>query len=176
MGRSSGTASTGPASRPVRPPDRREQPPAAQRRRAAAAAPALPPDKPVPARSRTSGIRHAGRQRRSPAREHAGRPDGVARGFGEGRTFQPDRDRRDRAARSPNYQAPRRDVRRSARDCARRGHDLGTAEALGRNRRLASTWKEWWAGTGLNRRHQDFQFSSLIASILAFSTTCFSGG
>jgi hypothetical protein len=25
--------------------------------------------------------------------------------------------------------------------------------------------KEWWAGAGLNRRHQDFQFSSSIASI-----------
>ena len=25
------------------------------------------------------------------------------------------------------------------------------------SRCAATTWKEWWAGTGLNRRHQDFQ-------------------
>jgi len=25
--------------------------------------------------------------------------------------------------------------------------------------------KNWWAGTGLNRRHQDFQFSSWIVRI-----------
>jgi len=27
--------------------------------------------------------------------------------------------------------------------------------------------KEWWAGTGLNRRHQDFQFSAVIARIVS---------
>src|SRR5215468_11185605 len=34
-------------------------------------------------------------------------------------------------------------------------HDLGTLAAWAMIRRAATTWKEWWARTGLNRRHQD---------------------
>ena len=30
----------------------------------------------------------------------------------------------------------------------------------------------WWAGTGLNRRHQDFQFSTAIDRIAHFSASC----
>src|SRR5215831_14699940 len=29
----------------------------------------------------------------------------------------------------------------------------------------ATCWKQWWAGTGLNRRHKDFQFSTSIDGI-----------
>ena len=42
-------------------------------------------------------------------------------------------------------------------ECARDGHEMGTLAAATTIRRRATTWKEWWAGTGLNRRHQDFQ-------------------
>ena len=44
-----------------------------------------------------------------------------------------------------------------ALECARVGHKSGTT-ALEVNRGCAaSREEEWWAGTGLNRRHQDFQ-------------------
>src|SRR5262249_30889060 len=49
------------------------------------------------------------------------------------------------------------DLRPNAPECARDGHDLGTLAKFWNIRRDATTWKEWWAGTGLNRRHQDFQ-------------------
>src|SRR5262249_27223317 len=40
---------------------------------------------------------------------------------------------------------------------ARNGHDI-RAEAI---QRRAAIWKEWEVGTGLNRRHQDFQTSEI---------------
>ena len=48
-------------------------------------------------------------------------------------------------------------VHESAQEWARDGHDLGTIAASRKIPRLASARNVWWAGTGLNRRHQDFQ-------------------
>jgi len=45
----------------------------------------------------------------------------------------------------------------NAPECARDGHEMGTRAFLARVPRSATAWKEWWAGRGLNRRHQDFQ-------------------
>src|SRR5215831_4664246 len=53
------------------------------------------------------------------------------------------------------------------------GHEMGTMAVPERFRRRATTWKEWWAGTGLNRRHQDFQSCALPTELPAhheFST------
>src|SRR5215467_1643922 len=56
-------------------------------------------------------------------------------------------------------------VRWNALECARDGHKSG--HTLNRGRISASTtcWKLWWAGTGLNRRHQDFQSMRGVRSI-----------
>jgi len=48
-------------------------------------------------------------------------------------------------------------MRPSALECARDGHETGTLAVAGTVRYRATAWKEWWAGTGLNRRHQGFQ-------------------
>src|SRR5215831_20536252 len=52
-------------------------------------------------------------------------------------------------------------VRWNALECARGGHKSGHKLSRGRISRWATCWKQWWAGTGLNRRHQDFQSYSL---------------
>src|SRR5262249_14484034 len=53
-------------------------------------------------------------------------------------------------------------LRWNALECARDGHKSGHILNRGRNSKRATCWKQWWAGTGLNRRHQDFQSYSPI--------------
>src|SRR5262245_8812855 len=50
-------------------------------------------------------------------------------------------------------------------ECARGGHKSGHKLNGGRILESTNCWKQWWAGTGLNRRHQDFQFSTSIDGI-----------
>src|SRR5262249_28330159 len=52
-------------------------------------------------------------------------------------------------------------VRWNALECARGGHKSGHKLSRGRISEWATCWKQWWAGTGLNRRHPDFQSYSL---------------
>src|SRR5499427_7677895 len=53
-------------------------------------------------------------------------------------------------------------VRWNALECARGGHKSGHKLNGGRISEWATCCKQWWAGTGLNRRHQDFQSYSPI--------------
>ena len=48
-------------------------------------------------------------------------------------------------------------VRWNALECARVRHKSGHKLNQGRISKWATCWKQWWAGTGLKRRHQDFQ-------------------
>src|SRR5215831_8212231 len=52
-------------------------------------------------------------------------------------------------------------VRWNALECARDGHKSGHTLNRGRISGSTTCWKQWWAGTGLNRRHKDFQSYSL---------------
>src|SRR5215831_19021394 len=52
-------------------------------------------------------------------------------------------------------------ARWNALECARGGHKSGHKLNRGRIPEKTTCWKQWWAGTGLNRRHQDFQSYSL---------------
>src|SRR5204862_6042272 len=58
-------------------------------------------------------------------------------------------------------------MRPSAPECARDGHEMGTPAVARKLRRAATTWKEWWAGRGLNPRHQDFQSCALPTELPA---------
>src|SRR5215813_13156940 len=53
-------------------------------------------------------------------------------------------------------------VRWNALECARDGHKSGHTLNRGRISGSTTCWKQWWAGTGLNRRHQDFQSYSPV--------------
>src|SRR5262249_22210943 len=58
-------------------------------------------------------------------------------------------------------------VRWNALECARGGHKSGHKLNRGRISAWATCWKQWWAGTGLNRRHQDFQSCALPTELPA---------
>src|SRR5882724_9850835 len=61
-------------------------------------------------------------------------------------------------------------VVRNALECARLGHTLGTFAIWREEWCRVTTRKNWWAGTGLNRRHQDFQSCALPTELPAHQT------
>src|SRR5882724_9055482 len=61
-------------------------------------------------------------------------------------------------------------VVRNALECARLGHTLGTFAIWREEWCRVTTSKNWWAGTGLNRRHQDFQSCALPTELPAHQT------
>ena len=57
----------------------------------------------------------------------------------------------------------------TTQESASLGDNSGDNSVTARKARRLHGWKKWWAGTGLNRRHQDFQF---WGSLLLTSRKC----